>query len=247
MLCSIVRAFSSLSFVCGRRLRSLAQSKPAHSAAHSLRNLGGSLYAAYAESLDTDFEPTAASSNCSKPGPHTPHWWLRSLWSGVRQGSFNVSQERSSAAADPINVMSSCRPNPREFTPGQIVGLRECNFQTQNKHNLHSPRTLPSAPGRAVHRPTILTSRCQNFVSQGSRCARTYRCKLRTCGASCLQACGTVGSATGVFPSQSAAQHRHLVPAWVPPPCHWPILELCARSVPAASGELSPKLVGSTP
>ena len=48
------------------------------------------------------------------------------------------------------------------------------------------------------------------------------------------------------FPSQSAAQHRHLVPAWVPPPCHWPILVPFEQSMPPHQVNPNPKLVGST-
>ena len=125
---------------------------------------------------------SSASSNCSHPGAHTPHLWLRSLCPASASTPSMVPQERLSAAADPVKVMSSCRP---------ILVISQGAGSSDSERANSSP-SITCMARDPCHPPLVVLStvqpsshRFQNFVSQGSHWAAQF---AASCGHAVLAA-----------------------------------------------------------
>ena len=82
--------------------------------------------------------------HCSNPGAQTPHLYPLSLWPASASVHSMSFQERLSAAADPVNVTSSCSPIPRKPVRCHRVRLGEGELQPKHKHDLHGAQALPA-------------------------------------------------------------------------------------------------------
>ena len=156
-----------------------------------------------------------------------------------------VGPERSSAAADPTKVTFILQANPRDLPWAAVIRLGEGKLQSKHEHNLHGPRTLPSAPCRAVHSPAIVELLPEPRVARRPLCCAD-RSKLRACSPGRFQARRTKSPTVDIFLVNWQYSTRVL-----------PLLG-CSRHVAcpasnfrtisaAASGVPSPNFVGSTP
>ena len=151
---------------------------------------------------------SSASSNCSNPGAHTPHLCSYGVCDLLRPAHPQwYPQERLSAAADPMNVMSSCRPIL--VTPCWAVtsDSGEGKLQSKHKHNLHSSGALPASPCRAFNGPE---PSCRTVC----HCAAPI---AASCGQAPLVASGHVDRKAlpqAFSRSIAAAQHRRAMPVW---------------------------------
>ena len=113
---------------------------------------------------------SSASSNCSYPGDHAPHLSPRSLCPVCASAPSMIFQERLSAAADSMTVMSSCRPILINLASSQLVHLERANSNPSTNITCMAPVTCrPPLVVLSTVRPS--SHLCQNLVSHGSQCA----------------------------------------------------------------------------
>ena len=126
------------------------------------------------------------SSNCSNPGAHT--FVATESVTCVGQGALDIVPRAVERCGRPDVCHVVLKANPREPSRSHRVRLGEGKLQSKHEHNLHGPRTLPSAPCRAVQSPTIVASVPKPRVARLPSCCAD-RSKLRACAPRRLEAC----------------------------------------------------------
>ena len=139
-------------------------------------------------------------------------------------------QVRLSAAADPMKVMSSCRPILVIWRGANSSDLERANSKPEHEHTLHGSLSLPSVSRRSVHSPSIVASLPEPRVA-GLPCGSHKSQQAEGKHSSSLPSTLIEKLCCRRFRGQLVALHLRPVPAWVPSPCRSPSPELSAQSV----------------